>query len=126
MQIQTFQYGCNILPNILQHHCNIYGGKRMIQDRDAQLFYYKTKTGKEIDFLFKERGNIQLIQVSADISDKNTLHREKRALIEAAKEIGIKEGMIINGNIKDSIVENGTRISIVPIWEFLILNPRPG
>lgn len=39
------------------------------------------------------------------------------------KEIGIKEGMIINGNIKDSTVEDGTRISIVPIWEFLILNP---
>ncbi|MGD2092752.1 MAG: ATP-binding protein [Candidatus Aminicenantes bacterium] len=90
---------------------------------NAQLFYYKTKTGKEIDFLFKDRNNIQLIQVSADISDKNTLHREKRALIEAAKEIGIKEGMIINGNIKDSTVEDGTRISIVPIWEFLILNP---
>jgi hypothetical protein len=51
---------------------------------DAQLFYYKNKTRKEI---------------------------------------GIKEGMIINGNIKDSTVEDGTRISIVPIWEFLILNP---
>jgi predicted AAA+ superfamily ATPase len=90
---------------------------------DAQLFYYKTKTGKEIDFLLKDRNNVQLIQVSADISDKNTLHREKRALIEAAKEIGIKEGMIINGNIKDSTVEDGTGISIVPIWEFLILTP---
>jgi hypothetical protein len=21
--IQIFQYGCNILPNILQHHCNV-------------------------------------------------------------------------------------------------------
>jgi predicted AAA+ superfamily ATPase len=91
--------------------------------RDAQLFYYKTKTGKEIDFLLKDQRGVQLIQVSVDISDKNTLHREKRALIEAAKEIGIKEGIIINGNIKDSTVEDGTRISIVPIWEFLILTP---
>ena len=85
--------------------------------------YWQTPPGKEIDFLLKDRGNVHLIQVSADVNDKNTLHREKRALIEAAKEIGIKEGMIINGNIKDSTVEDGTRISIVPIWEFLILAP---
>jgi predicted AAA+ superfamily ATPase len=97
--------------------------RRLKVKRNAQLFYYKTKTGKEIDFLLMDGSNVQLIQVSADISDKNTLHREKRALIEAAKEIGITGGMIINGNIKDSTVEDGTRISIVPIWEFLLLTP---
>jgi predicted AAA+ superfamily ATPase len=70
-----------------------------------------------------EKSNIQLIRVSVDKSDKNTLHREKRALLEAAKEIGIKEGIIINGNIKESMVEDGTRISIVPAWEFLISTP---
>ncbi len=83
----------------------------------------KRETGKEIDFLLMEKNNVQLIQVSVDISDKNTRHREKRALIEAAKEINIKEGMIINGNVKESTVEDGIRISIVPIWEFLILTP---
>lgn len=97
--------------------------RRLKVNLDSQLFYYKTKTGKEIDFLLMEKNNVQLIQVSVDISDKNTRHREKRALIEAAKEINIKEGMIINGNVKESTVEDGIRISIVPIWEFLILTP---
>jgi len=97
--------------------------RRLKVNLDSQLFYYKTKTGKEIDFLLMEKTNVQLIQVSVDISDKNTRHREKRALIEAAKEIDIKEGMIINGNLKESTVEDGIKISIVPIWEFLILTP---
>ena len=95
--------------------------KRRLQGVD-ELFYYKTRTGKEIDFLLKTRGRIQLIQVCYDLSDKQTLHREKRALLEAAKEIGLKEGTIINGNIKEDVVEDGITISIIPVSEFLIID----
>jgi predicted AAA+ superfamily ATPase len=57
-----------------------------------------------------------------DLSDESTSHREKRALVEAAKEVGIREGMIINGNIKDRVTEDGIIISIVPVWEFLLFD----
>jgi predicted AAA+ superfamily ATPase len=88
-----------------------------------ELFYYKTRTGKEIDFLLKEKGGgIRLIQVCYDLSDESTSHREKRALVEAAKEVGMREGMIINGNIKDQVTENGIIISIVPVWELLLFD----
>lgn len=87
-----------------------------------ELFYYKTRTGKEIDFFLKEKGKIRFIQVCHDLSDENTSHREKRAIIEAAKEVGIQEGMIINGNVKDRVTEDGITISIVPVWEFLLFD----
>lgn len=88
--------------------------------RLEELYYYKTRSGKEIDFLLWKRGEIRLLQVSYDLGDKDTFAREKKAIIEAAREIGIDEGMIINGGIKDHIVEEGIKISIIPAAEFLL------
>ncbi len=85
-----------------------------------ELFYYKTRTGREIDFLVWEPGKIRLIQVSYDMSDPTTFNREKNAIIEAAAEIGIKEGIIVTASQKDEIIEEGTRISIIPAAEFLL------
>lgn len=87
-----------------------------------ELFYYKSRTGTEIDFVLKEKGRLRLIQVSYDLSNEDTFRREKRALVQGAKELGIAEGMIINGNIKERLVEEGITISIVPVSEFLLLD----
>jgi len=59
--------------------------------------------------------------VSYDLSNEDTFRREKRGLVQGAKELGIAEGMIINGNIKECLVEEGITISIVPVSEFLLL-----
>jgi len=86
-----------------------------------ELFYYKTRTGKEVDFLLKKKSEIRLIQVCFDLSDDRTFEREQRALIEAAKELGIDNGLIVNGNIKERREEDGVVISFMPVWEFLLL-----
>jgi uncharacterized protein len=85
-----------------------------------ELFYYKTRTGKEIDFLLNERGKITLIQVCYDLANDKTFKREIGAVIEAAKEIGITEGIILNGNMKEQIQEEGITVSILPVWEYLL------
>jgi predicted AAA+ superfamily ATPase len=85
-----------------------------------ELFYYKTRTGKEIDFLLKKTNEIRLIQVCYDLSENSTSQREKRALIEAAKELGIDNGLIVNGSLKEQSEEDGIVISIIPVWEFLL------
>lgn len=87
-----------------------------------ELFYYKSRTGTEIDFVLKEKGRLRLIQVNYDLSNEDTFRREKRALVQGAKELGIAEGMIINGNIKERLVEEGITISVVPVSEFLLLD----
>jgi predicted AAA+ superfamily ATPase len=86
-----------------------------------ELFYYKTRTGKEVDFLLKKRETIELIQVSYDLGDKRTFQREKNALVEAAKELGVTGGVIVNGGMKEQVEEQGVTISIVPAAEFLII-----
>ncbi len=98
--------------------------KRRLKGVD-ELFYYKTRTGTEIDFVVKKRKKINLIQVCYDMSNESTFHREKRAILEAAKEFGVKEGTIINGNIKERLVEDGITVSILPVWEFLLSNGYP-
>jgi predicted AAA+ superfamily ATPase len=93
--------------------------KRKVKTGDS-LFYYKTRSGKEIDFVIFFEGNARLFQVCWDITEKNTLEREKQAVLEAAKEFGIREGTIITGNRKDQIKEGDITISIIPAAEFLL------
>lgn len=60
------------------------------------VFYYKTKSGFEIDFVATSRAaKPEIIQAVWDASDAVTLEREERALREAEAELGIK-GRIID------------------------------
>lgn len=62
-----------------------------LRRQGKKIFYYKTTSGFEIDFVVQsERGEAELIQVAWDIEDPETLERETRALKEAEKELGIK------------------------------------
>jgi uncharacterized protein len=66
-----------------------------LRRRQQEIFYYLTKTRNEVDFLTKTiKGKWQLYQVVWDIENQETFEREKRALHEAEKELGIK-GKII-------------------------------
>lgn len=98
--------------------------KRRMKGED-QLFYYKTKKGREIDFLSMTPGAIRLIQVSYDMSEKKTFERETRAIVEACRELGIRDGIIVNGNMKETVEIEGISIAILPIWEFLLTWGKP-
>lgn len=53
-----------------------------------QVWYYKTKSGFEVDFVCEDPiGARRVIQVAYDIQDKNTLERDERALNEARIEL---------------------------------------
>ncbi len=63
-----------------------------------EVFYYQTKTGKEVDFLaISPNGNTYLIQVCWDISSSDTKNRELSALAEAKKEHKAK-GLLVTPN----------------------------
>ncbi len=66
-----------------------------LKRKGKKVRYYLTEDGYEVDFVVEDLdGSFELIQVVWDISDKKTLDREKRALVQAEKELGIK-GQII-------------------------------
>lgn len=60
-----------------------------------QVYYYLTKTRKEVDFLSLDpNGQWHLYQVCWDTRDEKTAERERIALAEAEKELGIKGKLI--------------------------------
>lgn len=62
-----------------------------LRRQGKEVFYYKTKTGYEIDFIVKSKqANLEFIQVVWDQENPKTRQREERALHEAENELGIK------------------------------------
>jgi hypothetical protein len=86
-----------------------------------EVFYYRTRTGREIDFILSPRGRPRtLIQVCESLVEPRTRKREVAALSEAMSELGLRSGTIVTRNESDRIEgENGT-ITVVPIWRFLL------
>lgn len=60
-----------------------------------EVFYYKTKSGYEVDFIAKKEGKLQMFQVAWETQDSETLAREMRALNEAEQELQIR-GKIVD------------------------------
>ncbi len=66
-----------------------------LRRKNKKVYYYHTKKGYEVDFVTENTaGKREIIQVTWDASDPQTLAREERALTHAEKELGIK-GRII-------------------------------
>ena len=88
----------------------------------ADVFYYKTRSGREVDFAVGPDNDISLIQVCKDVSSEETLTRETRSLREAMVELGTKESALVTLDQEDVLeYEEGT-IKVVPIWKYLLQN----
>ncbi len=86
---------------------------------NKDIFFYKTKSGKEVDFLIKNGIKIEkLIQVSLSLSDAKTKKREISSLLEASKELNCDNLEII------TLDENNSEENI-KIVSFESSNNRP-
>lgn len=89
------------------------------QDRD--VFFYKTKNNKEIDFLLKKGIGIeQLIQVCYRIDEIKTKERECGALIEAGKDLNCSNLLIITWDKEIEEIIYGKKIKFIPLWKWLL------
>ncbi|MDD4107613.1 MAG: DUF4143 domain-containing protein [Prolixibacteraceae bacterium] len=90
---------------------------------DLELFYYRTRNNREIDFLIRKGHKIeQLIQVCYDPEQPKVKKRETDALVEAAKELNCTNLLILTWT-KEEIVEiNNLRIAILSAYKWL-MNP---
>ncbi|GAG24583.1 unnamed protein product [marine sediment metagenome] len=90
-----------------------------------EVYYYKTKTGKEVDFIVPLRGRSRLlVQVCESLADPQTWKRETVALGEAMAELGAKTGTIVTRNEEQQIHAEGGTIKVVPAWRFLLGMPE--
>lgn len=83
-----------------------------------KIEYYVTKGGGEVDFLVQDNvtQKRRLVQVTWDMSDKQTFAREMNALKDAMSETGIKDGTVVTWDNEREI--DGIRI--VPAWKWCI------
>ncbi len=85
------------------------------------LFYYKTKNFKEVDFIVRDGINVNyIIQSSYDISESKTENREVSALIEASDELNCDKLLLITWDREEIKEINGKKIQYIPLWKWLL------
>ena len=83
--------------------------------------YYKTNSGSEVDFLVTDsRGEVSLIQVSAQMNDPLTRKRELKALFEAMEEHKKRQATIITLHQEEHLKTEFGHIHIMPAWLWAI------
>ena len=87
-----------------------------LKRRYQEIFYYQ-KSG-ECDFLVKEKGILGAIQVCYELNDENE-KREINGLLEALKELKLKEGLILTYDQEDEYSIEGKKIAVKPVWKWL-------
>ncbi len=99
--------------SLLENICAIQLHKKY----GSEVYFYNK--GIEVDFYIPE--NETAIQVSYDISDDNTLQREKGALEKLCERYTISRALIITYNTETSLqLRNDMTVEVVPVWKWLL------
>lgn len=89
------------------------------------IFYYKTKTGREVDFIAGRQGpSRMLVQVCESMASQQTRKRETTALVEAMTELKMSQGIIVTRSEEEQIQVDSGKIEVVPAWRFLLNMPE--
>ena len=91
-----------------------------LKRKGKQFFYYRD-TSSECDFIVQEGNKIvEAIQVTYDMSDKETSKREIKGLLSACKKQNLSNGIIITYNSEDEILEDGVSITLIPFYKWAL------
>lgn len=94
-----------------------------LKRRNKEIYYWKSKKGKEVDFLIKKGLNIEeAIQVSYNLNYKKTLDREIESLLIAKDEFKIKHLSIITEDEEAEKEIGDVKIKIIPLWKWLLID----
>ncbi len=92
-----------------------------LRQKNQNIYYYLTESGSEIDFCIKEGNKItQLVQVADNMESPETRKREISALEQGLSEHRNASGIIITADTEDDITVNQKKISITPIYQWLL------
>lgn len=92
-----------------------------LRRRHERIYYYRTGTGREVDFVVPRRGRPPLlVQVCESLADPQTRKREVAALARAMAELRVTDATIVTRNQRERIEAGGARIEAAPIWRFLL------
>jgi len=85
------------------------------------LFYYKTRNAKEVDFILCEGLNIKiLIQVAYQVNEREVKEREIKALVEASGELKCNNLIVLTWDYEGEEDFYGEKIKFIPAWKWLM------
>jgi uncharacterized protein len=87
---------------------------------NEDIFYYKTRNGKEIDFVLRKGLKVEkLLQVCYQVDDQRILDREMGALVEASQELKTDNLIIVTWDSEGKRVYKGKEIVLIPLLKWL-------
>ena len=90
---------------------------------NRDLFYYKTRNGREVDFITRKgRAVDSLIQAAYKLDAPGTKEREVKALIEAGGELRCDNLLVITWDHEEILKVSGKKIHFTPLWKWLVYN----
>lgn len=88
---------------------------------NSELFYYKTRNDREVDFVVKKGTEIaELIQVCYEVKNSDAEQREIKALVEASDELKARKLTALTWDEKREVKKDGLTIQFKPLWEWLV------
>ena len=85
------------------------------------LFYYKTRNAKEVDFILREGLNVKtLIQVAYQVDEMGVKEREMKALVEASGELKCNDLIVLTWDYEREEKISKKKIKFVPVWKWLL------
>jgi hypothetical protein len=88
---------------------------------NRDLFYYKTRNDREIDFVLKKGYQVtELIQVCYEAITSDVEQRETKALLEAGDELKVGKMTVLTWDEKREIKKDGSTIQLRPLWDWLL------
>ena len=92
---------------------------------NRDLFYYKTRNDREVDFIVKKGIEVtEIIQVCYEAVTSDVEQREVRALLEASDELKVRKMTVLTWDEKREIKKDGSVIQLRPLWEWLLEKPQ--
>ena len=89
---------------------------------NRELFYYKTRNDREVDFVVK-RGTeiVELIQVCYESINSDVEQRETKALFEARDELKVEKFTVLTWDEKREVKRDGMTVKFIPLWEWFMM-----
>jgi predicted AAA+ superfamily ATPase len=92
-----------------------------LKRRGCEIYYWKDKNGKEVDFLIRQGQDITAaLQVCQDIDTNETRKREISGALAAAAAFGLTEAKILTADREGEEIHKGVRILYEPVWCWLV------
>lgn len=90
-------------------------------DPERELFYYKTRNNREIDFVLKKETEVtELIQVCYESINSVAEEREAKALTEASGELKVDTLSVLTWDEEREVRRDGKTVRFKPLWKWLL------